>query len=388
MYGLSTEQLVGLYNNARKWFTLGNFLVGPVTFFIDAPFGRFTPAEGSFFHGMFLVDGIKAWIVMELVSPTFFLYTFFNAPLSGGVVPSVTLGSPLSLLVGAYFIHYLNRAILSPLRTPSRSKAHLITPAIAVVFNTFNGSLLGAFFSSPDAPQYSAFSRTSFWVGLALWAWGFVGNVVHDEILLNLRRKSNSKGKAKESNETVKGTATNGQLNGHTNGHANGKVNGYTNGTASGGSANGTANGKANGNANGNANGKRTNGHANGKTNGESKSVGEHYAIPYGLLYQWISYPNYFCEWIEWLGFAIAADPRLLNAAVSGSRAILQPATWKTALTGPAAAFFPLLSPPWIFFFAEIILMYPRAYRGHLWYLNKFRDSYPKERRIVIPFLH
>ncbi|KAF7292966.1 S5A-REDUCTASE domain-containing protein [Mycena indigotica] len=263
-------------------------------------------------------------------------------------------------LVGLYNTPsaFLSVPILSTTSTTSHPiafQSHLITPAIAVVFNTCSGSL--AFFSSPDAPQYSAFSRTSFWVGLVLWAWGFVGNVVHDKLLLNLRRKSNNKGKAKESNGTVNGTATNGQSNGHTNGHANG-------------------------------NGKRTNGHANGKTNGESKSVGEHYAIPYGLLYQWISYPNYFCEWIEWLGFAIAADPRLLNAAVSGSRAILQPATWKTALTGPAAAFFPLLSPPWIFFFAEIILMYPRAYRGHLWYLNKFRDSYPKERRIVIPFLH
>jgi len=39
------------------------------------------------------------------------------------------------------------------------------------------------------------------------------------------------------------------------------------------------------------------------------KEKGEHYAIPHGLLYKYISYLNYFCEWIEWLGFALAASP-------------------------------------------------------------------------------
>ncbi|KAJ7056993.1 3-oxo-5-alpha-steroid 4-dehydrogenase-domain-containing protein [Mycena amicta] len=306
MYGLSTAQLQLLYNGARKWFTLGSFVVGPVTLFIDAPFGRFTPSEGSIFHGIFLVDGIKSWIIMELVSPTFFLYTFFNAPLSGGVRPSVTLRQSHSACSSLHTSSTTSTARFSPRFALPRAPKHTSSrPHSHVMFNTFNGSLLGAFFSSPNTPQPSAFARTSFWIGLVMWAWGFVGNVVHDEILLNIRRKAKSK---------------------------------------------------------------------------------EHYAIPHGLLYRWVSFPNYFCEWVEWLGFAIAADPRLFDAAVSGSRALLQISTWKTALAGPSSAFFPLLSPPWIFFFAELVLMYPRAYRGHQWYLNKFGDRYPKERKIVIPF--
>ncbi|KAF7329779.1 S5A-REDUCTASE domain-containing protein [Mycena kentingensis (nom. inval.)] len=321
MYGLSTSQLQALYDGARKWFTLSYGLAGPITFFIDAPFGRFTPTEGSLFHSNWLiVDGIKSWIIMEIVSPMFFLYTFANAPFSGGVRPALTPGNPLSLLVGAYLLHYLNRAIISPLHTPSRSKSHIIAPAAAVAFNTLNGSLLGAFLSSLNAPTQSAAHRTSFWVGMALWLVGFVGNVVHDEILLNLRRKAKSKGKDK--NET------------------------------------------------------------NGAT-----TTGEHYAIPYGLLYRYISYPNYFCEWVEWLGFAIAADPRPLSANYSS---LLHFSTWTNALSpaSPASAFFPLLSPPWIFLVVELATMYPRAYRGHQWYLNKFGESYPKERKIVIPFLY
>ncbi|KAJ7507199.1 3-oxo-5-alpha-steroid 4-dehydrogenase-domain-containing protein [Mycena galericulata] len=273
MFGLSTAQPQLLYDVARKWFTLASVVTAPVLAVIDAPFGRFTPgsSRGS------------SW---KLVSPICFLNAFFRAPLSGG--------DPQSLLVGAFLVHYLNRAILSPLRTPSRSKSHIIVPLFAVVFNTFNGSLMGTFLSSPSAPTPSAYELPTFWIGLVMWGLGFAGNIIHDEILLNIRRNAKSKGKAKDADKP-----------------------------------------------------------------------GEHYAIPHGLLYRFISYPNYFCEWVEWLGFALAADPRL----------------------GPSSAFLPLLSPPWIFFLSEILLMFPRAYRGHRWYQQKFGDSYPKERKIVVPFL-
>ncbi|TBU21194.1 hypothetical protein BD311DRAFT_707199, partial [Dichomitus squalens] len=32
---------------------------------------------------------------------------------------------------------------------------------------------------------------------------------------------------------------------------------------------------------------------------GKAKPKQEHYAIPHGLLYRFISDPNYFCEWVE-----------------------------------------------------------------------------------------
>ncbi|KAJ7130258.1 3-oxo-5-alpha-steroid 4-dehydrogenase-domain-containing protein [Mycena epipterygia] len=298
MFGLSPELL---YDGARKWFSIGSLVVAPVLFVINAPFGRFTPSQDS----IFLVDGIKSWIVMELVSPACFLYA-----LSG---THISIGSPKSLLVGAFLIHYLNRALLSPLRTPSRSKSHIIVPLFAVAFNTFNGSLMGAYLASPAAPMPAAYALPTFWVGFVLWGLGFAGNIVHDEILLNIRRNATSKGKGRA-------------------------------------------------------------------------GAGEHYAIPNGLLYRFVSYPNYFCEWVEWFGFALAADPRAWYALLSGQLFTSLP-TWATLLHDPPAAFLPLLSPPWIFFASEILLMFPRAYRGHRWYQNKFGDSYPKERRIVVPFL-
>lgn len=219
--------------------------------------------------------GIKSWIVMELVSPTCLLRAYLTHPLSKATPP---LFSPASLLTGLFLIHYTNRSLISPLRTPVRSRAHISVPLSAIGFNLLNGSLMGAFLSS-SVPQ-NAWDHPLFWPGVGLWVAGFVGNIVHDEILLNLRRK--------------------------------------------------TSHG------------------ADGKP---------HYAIPFGYLYKFVSYPNYLCEWVEWLGFALAACPT------------------------PSAT-----AAPWVFFVAEIMTMFPRAWRGHEWYHQKFTD-YPKERKVVIPFI-
>ncbi|CDO78198.1 hypothetical protein BN946_scf184974.g6 [Trametes cinnabarina] len=188
-----------------------------------------------------------------------------------------------------------------------------MVPLSAIGFNTLTGLLLGTYLSSPRAAAYleGAFARPRFWAGVTIWALGFVGNIAHDEILLNIRRKAKAKGKARESAE---GTGEAGDDN-------NGKV---------------------------------------------KKNKQEHYAIPHGLLYRYISYPNYFCEWLEWLGFAFAASPAPSFSSF--------------------AAYFTTASPPWLFFFSEVFLMLPRAWKGHQWYRNRFPD-YPKERKAVIPFV-
>lgn len=109
------------------------------------------------------------------------------------------------------------------------------------------------------------------------------------------------------------------------------------------------------------------------KSKGKFKQEsGEHYAIPTGGLYTWISYPNYFCEWLEWLGFAIATAP--LPFPISVTPLSSQP--W-----------FPTLTPPYIFLVNLVCLMLPRAYRGHQWYILKFGNRYPRERKAAIPLV-
>jgi protein-S-isoprenylcysteine O-methyltransferase Ste14 len=77
------------------------------------------------------------------------------------------------------------------------------------------------------------------------------------------------------------------------------------------------------------------------------------YKIPKGGFYKWISCPNYFGEIIEWTGFALMS--------------------W--SLPGVVYALWvglPLIS---------------QGIHAHKWYLEKFADNYPKERKAVIPFL-
>ncbi|KXN82338.1 hypothetical protein AN958_02668 [Leucoagaricus sp. SymC.cos] len=315
-----------VYNYARKCLTLTSCVVAPLLFTIDAPFGRFAPRQ----DGLFVFDGRKAWIVMEIVSPVMFLYSLFTAPLAQQNPGLPNIISPQGLLSLLYLVHYTNRAIISPLRTPSRSMHHLIVTLAGLFFNVQNGFMMGAYLTSPftslwfQHPQSTR--RLEYKLGLGMWLFGFIGNVVHDEILLNIRRKAKATGKTKEA------------------------------------------------------------------TNGQHQK--EHYAIPYGLLYKYISYPNYFCEWIEWVGFALAAGPlpfRPSSLSLSSFSLLLSPLqlyqATKHVIMQPASNFFPYLSPPWIFILTEVILMFPRAYKGHLWYKQKFGESYPKDRKIVIPFI-
>ncbi|EIW80392.1 hypothetical protein CONPUDRAFT_105397 [Coniophora puteana RWD-64-598 SS2] len=291
-----------LFDSLRRWFFLIPTVVCPANFFIDAPFGRFVPDGDS----ILLVDGIKSWILMELVSPITFLYTITQRPFADTSLMAPSASTPLSgpqkLLAGLFLLHYLNRALISPLRTPSRSKSHIMVPLAAISFNLVNGSLMASYLSSSYAASFleGAFSRASFWAGVGIWAAGLAGNIVHDEVLLNLRRKKrDDESKEKDSN-------------------------------------------------------------------GAAKSNKQHYAIPHGYMYSLISYPNYFCEWCEWAGFAFAASP------------LPSVASWSAVLS--------TVSPPWVFVWSEVLMMIPRAYKGHKWYHDKFPD-YPKERKAVVPFV-
>lgn len=77
------------------------------------------------------------------------------------------------------------------------------------------------------------------------------------------------------------------------------------------------------------------------------------YQIPRGFLFEFISSPNLFGEIIEWSGFALMA--------------------WNL----PALSFM-------IWTLANLV---PRAKNHQDWYLSHFKD-YPKERKILFPFIY
>lgn len=77
------------------------------------------------------------------------------------------------------------------------------------------------------------------------------------------------------------------------------------------------------------------------------------YYIPKGFLFDYVSSPNYLGEIIEWIGFAIASQ----------------------------------CDGPYCFALVTVCNLLPRAKQNHEWYLNKFKE-YPKNRRIIIPFIY
>jgi 3-oxo-5-alpha-steroid 4-dehydrogenase 1 len=76
------------------------------------------------------------------------------------------------------------------------------------------------------------------------------------------------------------------------------------------------------------------------------------YQVPQGLLFKWVSCPNYLGEMIEWFGFALAA--------------------WS-----PAGLAFALYT---------VANLAPRALAHQAWYRNRF-PNYPRDRRALIPFV-
>lgn len=265
---------------------------------------------------------------MELPSPSTFIYTLLRSPLSPPTSHASTVQTPQKILASLFLIHYSNRALISPLRTPLRSSSNMIVLLAGILFNLVNAFLLGSYLSDS---RIILEMGTKFWLGVGLWGVGLVGNVLHDEVLIGIRRakvRENSN-KMKEEGKARKGIPPS-----------------------------------------------------------------ERYAVPYGGLYALISYPNYFCEWIEWLGFAIAATSFASSSAHSFFSALSAIfSTRNHPLATPLFATYPLslippvlLTPPWLFLSAEFFTMIGRAYRGHLWYRKTFKD-YPRGRRAVIPFL-
>lgn len=77
------------------------------------------------------------------------------------------------------------------------------------------------------------------------------------------------------------------------------------------------------------------------------------YRIPQGGLFRYVSNPSYLTEILSFTGFAIA--------------------TWSLG-----AVFVLLVSA------ANLI---PRAFQIHRWYQEKFPEDYPKDRKVLIPFI-
>lgn len=184
--------------------------------------------------------------------------TGFLPPISSLFSPSLKrffeLPSPNQVLVILFLVHYTHRAVLQPLRSPRRSPLHISVPLSAIAFNLINGFVMGSWLGgrtpwsalpqpavasaalasvgtqagkaaslvaasdltrklistgaadtlgigAPGLISASIWKSPLWYLGLAGWAIGFAGNVIHDEILMDIRRPNN-KNKAQNNDKS------------------------------------------------------------------------------------------------------------------------------------------------------------------------------------------
>ncbi|SJX64280.1 steroid 5alpha-reductase [Sporisorium reilianum f. sp. reilianum] len=347
--------------------------VAPVVALVNAPHGRFV------FDSLLNVNGNLGWFLMEIPSPIFLLLSAFSKPLSSSVVKGTTgflpplsslyspsiehflsLPSPNQVLVLLFTIHYTHRAVLQPLRSPRRSPMHISVPLSAILFNVINGSLMGSWLAGRS--PWSALPQPAV-ASAALAAVGAkTGDVASSVAASALTRKLVSTGAADALGVGAPGLISTavwksplwylglaGWAIGFTSNVYHDEILMDI---------------------------RRPDKQAQ-QSDADTTSVGKgssarKYSIPRGGLFEYISFPNYVCEWFEWFSFAYAA---LYSLPIL------------THLSAKDAFATALSTPPFLFPFVLVCVMAPRAVNGHTWYKKTFGGKFPRSRKAMVPFL-
>lgn len=146
----------------------------PIELFVKAPYGRHTTSA----FGL-LIPNKAGWILME----GWALLVF-------GIIYGLNFNAnTFALLFAAlYVLHYINRALIFPLRTRTDGKKMPLAIALsAMAFNSVNASTI-AWYLSQATYDANYFSQWNFILGLVLFVTGFFINNKADTMLINLRK--------------------------------------------------------------------------------------------------------------------------------------------------------------------------------------------------------
>ncbi|KIX10647.1 uncharacterized protein Z518_01731 [Rhinocladiella mackenziei CBS 650.93] len=160
----------------------------------------------------FNLPGRYAWSVAELTGPINLIYILLTLPSKMYPSPHAStgfLGTGLpaqnEILACLFLLHYVNRAIVSPLYlAPSMSPIHPIISALMIIFQFTNSSNIACWLvyslltmDTEDRPLISFGSV----IGISIFLAGLAGNIRAETSLFDLRggaakRKAKSEGKA------------------------------------------------------------------------------------------------------------------------------------------------------------------------------------------------
>ncbi|KAF7563231.1 hypothetical protein G7046_g936 [Stylonectria norvegica] len=236
------------------------------------------------------LPGRIGWLTMESPGFLLLLYIMKTMPLQHGIDD---LPWQNKVLAGLFVIHYTYRAVMFPFLQPSMSPLHIAVWTLAFLFQIINatciGSWLAAYGPTTEAAWSSHSSIPQFAAGILIFYIGLSANFFHDEELRDIRRREEQRQERLRRYHPERTPDT----------------------------------------------------------------VNKHYEIPQAGLFRYMLYPHYFCEWIEWAGFWMAAG-------------------WGCA---PARAF--LVN--------EVFAMLPRAVKGKKWYMDKFGEHDIRKKWAVVP---
>lgn len=219
-------------------------------FFIDYyPMGKTSVAS------RFNIPGHIGWALMEAPGFMTLLYIMWTLPEKGGGdgLPWQNWG-----MAALFTIHYLYRALLSPLvLNPSMSPIHPILFLAALSFQICNATCLGGWLAAygPVTAADWHDRKLAVATGTIVFTLGLLGNMYHDDQLREIRRAAARK---MQRREDMKGDGKY-----HDDAHRE----------------------------------------EGGEQKEQRRSVAKVYMVPENGLFRWVLYPHYLCEWIEWSGF-------------------------------------------------------------------------------------
>lgn len=119
-------------------------------------------------------------------------YCMLSIPNATGV-PATSLPPGNWTMLVLYLAHYSYRAVLAPLvLNPSMSPIHPLVALSAASFQVVNGLGIGGYVAGygPTTTFDWAGRAGECLVGLVIWGWALLGNMIHDDELREIRREA------------------------------------------------------------------------------------------------------------------------------------------------------------------------------------------------------
>ncbi|MBK8611152.1 MAG: 3-oxo-5-alpha-steroid 4-dehydrogenase [Chitinophagaceae bacterium] len=145
---------------------------------IAAPYGRHSSAKWGP-----LIDNHYGWLLMELPALAVMIFFFFH---------NLTIDNlAVELMIGLFCLHYFNRTFIFPFRLRTRGKKMpLLIMFSGIFFNLSNTFLMGYYFTHFANYGTAWLTDFRFIAGLCLFFAGLWINWKSDNILIHLRKRT------------------------------------------------------------------------------------------------------------------------------------------------------------------------------------------------------